>query len=62
MTGAQKTVGWVLFAILVVVLIAASTPTRGIRDGHQGSYLGRKVEQPAGQPQGLGARTMTQRY
>jgi hypothetical protein len=61
MTGAQKSAGWVLFAIIVAVLIVASAPTRGIRDGHQGSYLGRSVDQ-AGQNPALGPRTATQRY
>ena len=63
MSGAQKTIGWVLFAILVVVLIIGSTPASGIRDGHQGSYLGRSVPgQQASQVQALNARTATQRF
>lgn len=61
MTGAQKSIGWALFAIIVVVLIIASAPMRGIRDGHQGSYLGRSVDQSGANP-ALGPRTATQRY
>ena len=63
MTGTQKTVGWLLFAAVVAVLIIGSMPRHGIGDGHQGSYLGRSVSgQQPGQTQALGQRTATQRY
>ena len=64
MTGTQKTVGWLLFVAIVVVLIIGSMPRHGIGDGHQGSYLGRSVpgQQVANQTQALGTRTATQRY
>jgi hypothetical protein len=61
-TGAQKAIGWALFAIVVVVLIIGSTGERGIREGHQGSYLGRSVQGQPTDAGALGARTATQRF
>ena len=64
MSGA-KAIGWLLFAIVVVVLIIGSMPDRGRPEGHQGSYLGRTVpgqQANASQAQALGARTTTQRF
>jgi hypothetical protein len=64
MSGAQKAIGWVLFAIVIVVLIIGSVPDRGRPEGYQGSYLGRSApsQTNASQAQALGARTATQRY
>jgi hypothetical protein len=65
MIGAQKVIGWALFAIVIVVLIIGSAPDRGRQEGYQGSYLGRSAPGPqaaADQAQALGARTATQRY
>jgi hypothetical protein len=64
MNGA-KAIGWLLFAIVVVVLIIGSMPDRGRPEGYQGSYLGRSVpgqQANASQAQALGARTSTQRF
>jgi hypothetical protein len=62
MTGTQKTVGWVLFAIVVLVLIMASMSDHGIGEGHRGSYLGRDVPSQEADARALGARTATQRF
>jgi hypothetical protein len=61
MTGA-KAIGWVLFAIVVVLLIVGSTPDRGRPEGYQGSYLGRSAPGQQADAGALGARTATQRY
>ena len=57
-----KAIGWVLFAIVVVVLIIGSMPDRGRPEGHQGSYLGRSVPGQQADAGVLGSRTATQRY
>jgi hypothetical protein len=44
MTSKQRLIGWVAFAVIALVLIFASVPNQGIREGHQGSYLGRTPE------------------
>ena len=65
MSGTQKLIGWALFAVIVVVLIVSSAPDRGIKEGHQGSYLGRSVEGQqanANRTQTLGSRAATQRF
>jgi hypothetical protein len=62
MTGTQKAIGWVLFAIVVAVLIVGSMPDRGISEGHRGSYLGRDVPGQQADAGALGARTATQRF
>jgi hypothetical protein len=65
MSGTQKLIGWALFAVIVVILIVSSAANRGIREGHQGSYLGRTVEGQeanANRAETLGARAATQRF
>lgn len=62
MTGAHKAIGWGLFAVIVVVLIVGSMPDRGIKEGHQGSYLGRSGPGQQADARALGSRTATQRY
>jgi hypothetical protein len=62
MSGAQKAVGWVLFAIVIVVLVLGSMPDRGRPEGYQGSYLGRSAPSQQADAKALGARTATQRY
>jgi hypothetical protein len=65
MTGTQKMIGWILFAVVLLVLVISSVPDRGRREGHQGSYLGRTVEgqqAAATQAQTLNSRTATQRF
>ena len=62
MSGAQKAIGWVLFAIVIVVAILGSRPDRGHPDGYQGSYLGRAAPSQQADAKALGARTATQRY
>lgn len=43
MSSGQRTVMWVIFAVLLVVAIGFSARDNGIREGAQGSYLGRNV-------------------
>jgi hypothetical protein len=65
MTGAQKLIGWALFAILLVVLVISSAPDPGRKEGHQGSYLGRNVQGQqanANQAQTLNTRAASQRF
>jgi hypothetical protein len=65
MSGTQKLIGWALFAAVVVVLFFASVPDRGLKEGHQGSYLGRSIEGQqanANRDQTLGSRAATQRF
>ena len=62
MTGTQKAIGWVLFAIVVVVLVIGSASERGIKEGHRGSYLGRDVPGQQADARALGSRTATQRF
>ena len=44
MTGAQKTVAWVIVGIIGVVLVLNSAPDKGIHEGYKGSYLGRGIQ------------------
>jgi hypothetical protein len=44
MTGAQKTVAWVIVGIIGIVLVTNSVPDKGIPEGYKGSYLGRGVQ------------------
>lgn len=65
MTGTQKLIGWTLFALVIVILVVASRPERGHREGYQGSYLGRTVDGQqanADRAQALGQRAATQRF
>ncbi|HEX6979931.1 MAG TPA: hypothetical protein VF342_11590 [Alphaproteobacteria bacterium] len=39
----MRVVGWVVFAALLVIAIMSSIPDQGLREGHQGSYLGRNI-------------------
>jgi hypothetical protein len=43
MTSGQRTTMWVVFAVLLIVAAAFSARDPGIREGAQGSYLGRAV-------------------
>jgi len=45
MSGSQRTLMWIVFGVLLVVAIAFSARDKGIREGAQGSYLGREVRQ-----------------
>jgi|RhiMetdeSRZDD1v2_1073273.scaffolds.fasta_scaffold677047_2 hypothetical protein len=62
MSGAQKAIGWVLFAVVIVLLILGSMPDRGHPEGYQGSYLGRSAPAQQADTKALGARIATQRY
>ena len=52
MSGSQRTLMWIVFGILLVVAIAFSARDKGIREGAQGSYLGREVRQAQPAPVG----------
>ena len=63
MTGAQKLIGWALFALLIVVLIFASVSDRDHPEGYTGSYLGRTVANATdGADTELRGRAATQRF
>lgn len=65
MTGTQKLIGWIAFAVIVAVLIVGSRPDTGRPEGYSGSYLGRTVEGQqafASQAQQLTNRAVTQRF
>ena len=47
MSSGQRSVLWLLFGLLLVAAIAFSGRDEGLREGAQGSYLGRGV---TGQP------------
>jgi|GEM_PF-2110808 hypothetical protein len=40
----MRVVGWIVFAALLVIAIMSSLPEEGLREGHQGSYFGRSIE------------------
>jgi hypothetical protein len=52
MSSSQRTVMWIVFGVLLVVAIAFSAREKGIREGAQGSYLGREVRQAQPAPAG----------
>lgn len=65
MTGSQRTIGWILFALVIVAAYLASRPDHSRPEGHQGSYLGRTVDGQqafAGQANALRERVQTQRF
>ena len=43
MSSGQRTVMWTVFTVLLVVAIGFSARDGGIKEGAQGSYLGRSV-------------------
>lgn len=65
MSGTQKLIGWVLFAVIVVILVISSVPDHGRKEGYQGSYLGRSVDGQqanANRDATLGSRAAAQRF
>jgi len=67
MSSNQRTVMWLIFAVLLVIAIGFSARDNGLREGAQGSYLGREVRQaqpvPAPARDALANRANTsQRY
>jgi hypothetical protein len=63
MTGTQKLIGWALFALVIVVLVIASTSDRDHPEGYSGSYLGRTVANATdGADAELNGRAATQRF
>ena len=65
MSGTHKLIGWVLFAVVVVLIVVSSVPPRTHKEGYQGSYLGRSVETQqanADRAAALGSRAASQRF
>ncbi|HET9415827.1 MAG TPA: hypothetical protein VLG66_08005 [Alphaproteobacteria bacterium] len=43
MSGARRTIGWIVVGILAVIVIMSSRPEDRLPEGSKGSYLGRAI-------------------